>query len=626
MPGPQVWVADDFRPARRTTDDDRRRRPSRRADLNTVRDGFARFDLLDDRVRFLQGHGATRWPTAPIEEIALLRIGARTGRASRRLSTRSTTRSPSGGFVVIDDYGRPDLPDRRSTTFRADAAIAEPLERVDWAARAWRKTTEPDAAGRRRPPSEGDRAAASLRRPATDGHQGPVGRRRLLQHAREAARTLHSLSRAYQQGIDDLDYEVIVVENGSTPDQRLGEEFVAQLRPRVPLHRPRRRGRRPRRCTRSTAGIAASRGRARRADDRRRPRAHPGRAALRHARARRPTRRRSSPPSSGTSARASRATPSRDGYDQALEDQLFDADRVAGRRLPAVRDRPLHRRPRLVRRHRGRATASSCPRTLLEQVGGFDESFSMPGGGYANLELLRAAWRRSPDVDRRRRSSARARSTRCTAAPPPTCAELDERARPDRVLRRALRGAARAARSAARRSRSHYVGTLPDAPGAPGPPAHERPTHVRGRRTRRHPTGARPSRCRCPRSSTPSSSTRSGAACVAADDLARATGRRTAADRPVRVPGADLRGAARLDHRDRHRRRRPGPVPRLDLRPARPRAGALDRRLPGRQTCPSTRGSPTCASPPTSARTAAEVRKIVGGQALVILGAADSAR
>ena len=49
-----------------------------------------------------------------------------------------------------------------------------------------------------------------------------------------------------------------------------------------------------------------------------------------------------------------------DGYDQAYEDRLFDADRVAGRRLPALRDRPLHRRPRLVRRGRGRATASSC--------------------------------------------------------------------------------------------------------------------------------------------------------------------------------------------------------------------------------------------------------------------------
>ena len=34
---------------------------------------------------------------------------------------------------------------------------------------------------------------------------------------REAARTLHSLSRSYQRDIDDLDYEVIAIENGSSP-------------------------------------------------------------------------------------------------------------------------------------------------------------------------------------------------------------------------------------------------------------------------------------------------------------------------------------------------------------------------------------------------------------------------
>src|SRR3954454_2121640 len=43
---------------------------------------------------------------------------------------------------------------------------------------------------------------------------------------REAQRTLHSLSRRYQKGVDDLDYEVVVVENGSDPDPRLGEELV----------------------------------------------------------------------------------------------------------------------------------------------------------------------------------------------------------------------------------------------------------------------------------------------------------------------------------------------------------------------------------------------------------------
>ena len=44
---------------------------------------------------------------------------------------------------------------------------------------------------------------------------------------REARRTLHSLSREYQRDIAGLDYEVIVVDNGSS--EPLGEEFVRQF-------------------------------------------------------------------------------------------------------------------------------------------------------------------------------------------------------------------------------------------------------------------------------------------------------------------------------------------------------------------------------------------------------------
>ena len=48
---------------------------------------------------------------------------------------------------------------------------------------------------------------------------------------RESARTLHSLSRSYQRGMDGIDYEVIVVENGSDPDQRLTEAEVTAYGP-----------------------------------------------------------------------------------------------------------------------------------------------------------------------------------------------------------------------------------------------------------------------------------------------------------------------------------------------------------------------------------------------------------
>ena len=42
-----------------------------------------------------------------------------------------------------------------------------------------------------------------------------------------------------------------------------------------------------------------------------------------------------------------------DGYDQDYEDRLFEQIEWPRRRLPAVRHRPLHRRPRLVRRRVG---------------------------------------------------------------------------------------------------------------------------------------------------------------------------------------------------------------------------------------------------------------------------------
>ena len=58
---------------------------------------------------------------------------------------------------------------------------------------------------------------------------------------REAARTLQSLSRAYQQGIDDVGYEVIVVENGSRPRPEARRGVRRELRARVPVRRPRRR-------------------------------------------------------------------------------------------------------------------------------------------------------------------------------------------------------------------------------------------------------------------------------------------------------------------------------------------------------------------------------------------------
>ena len=202
---------------------------------------------------------------------------------------------------------------------------------------------------------------------------------------REAARTLLSLSRSYQRDIEDLDYEVIVVDNGSDPEQRLAEEYVRSFGPefryldlgddappsptvalnRGAAHRPRREHR---------------------VHDRRRARAHARRPAERYDRHSRRTRRRSSRRSSGMSARASRATPCMPGYDQEAEDHLFSRIGwpIDGYRLfeigHFIGDRDWF----------DGIVESNCvfvPRKLLERFGAFDDSFAMAGGGYANLDL-----------------------------------------------------------------------------------------------------------------------------------------------------------------------------------------------------------------------------------------------
>ena len=95
--------------------------------------GFARFDLLDDRVRFLQGRLADTLPDAPIERLALLRIGAGVGDdVAAESSTPSTT-----GWRVGGVRDRRRLRRRRSgrcavDEFRAGAASTTPIERVGW--------------------------------------------------------------------------------------------------------------------------------------------------------------------------------------------------------------------------------------------------------------------------------------------------------------------------------------------------------------------------------------------------------------------------------------------------------------------------------------------------------------
>jgi cephalosporin hydroxylase/SAM-dependent methyltransferase len=364
--GVRVWVADRFRTASNGGATARLALPS---DLNTLREGFARFDLLDDRVVFLQGEPAPELAAAGPDAIAMLRVDGNDADEIRAVLDVAYDRVAPGGFVVIDDYGAPDC-QAAVDSFRSGRGVAEPLERVDSSAAAWRKR-----------PENGPVSALSPPRTTTKDLSVVAVFHNMR---REAARTLHSLSRSYQQGIEGVDYEVIAVENGSDPNQALGKEFVTGFGPEF-RYLDLGGDATPSPARAVNRGIAASSGRAVAVmiDG-----AHlltPGVLRLGLL---------------GFSTYAPAVVTARHwylgpgqqprtlaaGYDREAEDRLLDQIDwpTDGYRLFEI-SHPVGARDWF-----DGEWESNCiivPRALIDQVGGMDEAYAMPGGGFVNLDL-----------------------------------------------------------------------------------------------------------------------------------------------------------------------------------------------------------------------------------------------
>jgi O-methyltransferase len=143
-----VWVADSFQGLPRP---DPRRWPAEAGDehwsreqlavpLEEVRANFARYGLLDDRVRFLAGWFKDTLPAAPIERLAVLRLdGDMYGSTMEALQALYPRLSP-GGYVIVDDYGAVPQCREAVTDFRAANGIVDPVEWVDWTGVYWRRS------------------------------------------------------------------------------------------------------------------------------------------------------------------------------------------------------------------------------------------------------------------------------------------------------------------------------------------------------------------------------------------------------------------------------------------------------------------------------------------------------
>lgn len=140
-----IWVADSFMglpPANPDKDGDFDTSQLNAAGLavalEDVKANFARFDLLNDRVKFIPGWFSDTLPSCPIERISLLRLDGDLYTSTLDALENLYGKVSVGGYVIIDDYVLPFCA-RAVDEFRTAHSITEPLIRIDMYAVYWRK-------------------------------------------------------------------------------------------------------------------------------------------------------------------------------------------------------------------------------------------------------------------------------------------------------------------------------------------------------------------------------------------------------------------------------------------------------------------------------------------------------
>jgi O-methyltransferase len=142
-----VWVADSFRglprpEAHRTEDveDALWAVPFLAVPMDRVKENFARYGMLDDQVRFLPGWFQDTLPTAPVQQLSIMRLDGDMYDSTMVALNSLYPKLSVGGYVIVDDYHAVRGCKQAVDEFRATHAITDELHQVDWTCRYWRRS------------------------------------------------------------------------------------------------------------------------------------------------------------------------------------------------------------------------------------------------------------------------------------------------------------------------------------------------------------------------------------------------------------------------------------------------------------------------------------------------------
>jgi O-methyltransferase len=107
--------------------------------LQSVRDNFARYGLLDDQVQFVEGLFEDTLPPANLGQLALLRLDGDLYGSTWVALERLYPKLVRGGYLIVDDYGAIEPCRMAVHDYRDKHGIHEPIERIDFTGVYWRR-------------------------------------------------------------------------------------------------------------------------------------------------------------------------------------------------------------------------------------------------------------------------------------------------------------------------------------------------------------------------------------------------------------------------------------------------------------------------------------------------------
>lgn len=107
--------------------------------MEQVQSNFSKYGLLDEQVVFLKGWFKDTLPTAPIKQLAVLRLDGDMYESTMDGLNNLYDKVAPGGFVIADDYGLVHNCKRAIEDFRAARGITSPLIDIDGCGVYWQK-------------------------------------------------------------------------------------------------------------------------------------------------------------------------------------------------------------------------------------------------------------------------------------------------------------------------------------------------------------------------------------------------------------------------------------------------------------------------------------------------------